>query len=93
MKGWFGPRIGTNTGYDGVWRSYDVAPVSWEGWVIFLIYIAVQIAVAWLAAEVLQQYWLLVAVPLLHLVFLWIASRRFVTMAERDPSTLPSDLR
>ncbi len=98
MKAWFGPLLGTNIGYGGMWQTYNVMPVSWEGWLVMLAYIALQIAAA-VSVGTLLAAWsgagLLVFVQVigLHLVYLWIASLRYVTRAEMDPSLLPADMR
>lgn len=98
MKAWFGPLPGTNVGYGGVWVTYNVMPVSWEGWLVTLVYLVLQIAAAVGMAKVLDVLewsaaWLLVQLTVLHLIYLWIASRHYVTRAEMDPSVLPADLR
>jgi hypothetical protein len=98
MKAWFGPLPGTNVGYGGVWVTYNVMPVSWEGWLVTLVYLVVQFGGAVATAMVLSFFgwsivWLLVQVTVLHLVYLWIASRHYVTRAEMDPSALPADMR
>jgi hypothetical protein len=98
MKAWFGPLTGTNAGYSGVWRSYDVMPVSWQGWLATLIYFAVQVVAAIVALNVsaalqVAAGWVFFQALFLHLVFLWVASRHFVSQAETDPLVLPVDLR
>jgi hypothetical protein len=98
MKAWFGPLPGTNVGYHGVWVGYAVMPVSWEGWLVTLAYISLQVAAGFAMTRVLDALgwagaWLFVQVTILHLVYLWVASRRYVAVAEMDPSVLPADLR
>ena len=98
MKAWFGPLPGTNVGYGGVWVGYAVMPVSWEGWLVTFSYLGLQVAAAFAMAKVLDALgwpgaWLLVQLTILHLIYLWIASRHYVTRAEMDPSALPADLR
>ncbi len=98
MKGWFGPLPGTNAGYSGVWVTYNVMPVRWQGWLVTLVYFAVQAGAAFAVGGMLQRYgwsgvWLLAQITLLHLVYLWVASRHYVSRAEMDPSVLPFDMR
>jgi hypothetical protein len=98
MKGWFGPRVGTNAGYSGVWNSYDVMPVSREGWLATFVYGAIQIGLVWLIVALHPVFgnvmaWFGIGVPLLHLYYLWFASRHFVTPDETDQTVLPADMR
>lgn len=98
MKGWFGPMPGTNVGFGGIWQSYKVMPVSWQGWLVTLVYVAVQVSAAWAEFAFLNALnWIpalvVVQVLVLHLVYLWGASRHYVTWDEMDPSVLPADMR
>lgn len=98
MKPWFGPRIGTNVGYHSIIVTYNVMPVSWEGWVVTFVYFALQFAGAiggglWLVARGLSPFWVFLQLIGLHLIYLWIASRHYVTRAEMEPSVLPADMR
>lgn len=98
MKPWFGPLPGSNVGYQGLWASYKVMPVSWQGCLVTLGYFGVQIAAAIAVGSLLESHgwpggWVIVQVIGLHLIYLWIASRHYVTRAEMDPSVLPADMR
>jgi hypothetical protein len=98
MKPWFGPLIGSNVGYQGLWARYNVMPVSWQGCLVTLAYFALQLAAAigvgivfstksWVGA------WVIAQVLGLHLVYLWIASRHYVTRAQMEHSVRPADVR
>jgi|GEM_PF-4028371 len=98
MKGWFGPMPGTNLGFGGIWQPYKIMPVSWEGWLVTLAYVAVQIGAAWAEISFLNALswiavWVMIQVLILHLVYLWVASKRYVTWEEMDPSVFPADMR
>ena len=98
MKGWFGPLPGTNVGFGGIWQTYKVMPVSWQGWLVTLAYAAVQAGAAWMELTFLSALnWIpvlvLVQVFALHIVYLRIASQHYVTWDEMDPSVLPADMR
>jgi len=98
MKPWFGPRLGTNVGYGSYFQSYDVMPVSWEGWLVTLVYFAAQVGAAFATGTLLAAWRgaaLVIIVQLigLHLVYLWFASRHYVTRAQMEPSVLPADMR
>jgi len=98
MKAWFGPLPGSNVGYQGLWARYNVMPVSWQGCLVTLGYFVLQIAAAIGVGRLLVAWgwpggWVIVQVIGIHLVYLWFASRHYVTRAEMDPSVLPADMR
>jgi hypothetical protein len=89
---------GTNVGFGGIWQPYKMMPVSWQGWLVTLVYVAVQITAAWLEITFLGMLtwilaWVMAQVFILHLVYLWVASRHYVTWDELAPSGLPADMR
>lgn len=100
MKSWFGPMPGNNTRYydGGIGLNAAIMPVSWEGWLATLAYIAIQGGVLFGGIEILgyfhgqQAIAFLPMVPL-HLAFLWFASRHFQSYDEVDPSVLTADER
>ncbi len=98
--GWFGPRTGMDAGYQDIWGAgYDLMPVTWQGWLATLVYVALQITAGFalfqlhmVVAPELLAVAILLQIVLLHLVYLRFAAYHCTAPDEYDPQPLPFEL-